>query len=77
VLAEAPSRSARFREDGASLQRKGGKPAPYVNVFLVVDPAPPAFIPWQGTFPQKIIFTFNRRGGNKIDAYQVIQVKGK
>jgi hypothetical protein len=77
MLAEAPSRSARFREDGASLQRKGGKPAPCVNVFMGVDLAPPAFIPRQATLLQKFFFTFIRPGGNKIEAGQVIQDKGK
>jgi hypothetical protein len=48
-----------------------------VNVFVVVDPALPGFIPRQATFFQKILFTFIRPGGNKIDAAQVIQDKGK
>ena len=77
MLAEAPSRSARFRENGASLQRKGGKPAPCVNVFVVVDPALPGFIPPQAAFFQKFFFTFIRPGGNKIEVAWVIHDKGK
>jgi RNA polymerase sigma-70 factor (ECF subfamily) len=48
-----------------------------VNVFMVVDPAAPAFIPRLGTSFRKILFTFNRPCGNKIDAAQVIHYKGK
>ena len=77
MLAEAPSRSARFRENGASLQRKGGKPAPCVNVFMGVDPALTGFIPPQAAFFQKFFFTFIRSDGNKIEAGQVIHDKGK
>jgi hypothetical protein len=44
---------------------------------MVVDPAPPAFIPRQAAFFQKFFFTFIRPGGNKIEAAQVIHDKGK
>ena len=77
MLAEAPSRSARYREDGASLQRKGGKPAPCVNVFMVVDPAGPVSIPGRPLSSKKFFFTFIRPGGNKIEAGLVIHDKGK
>jgi hypothetical protein len=74
---QPPSRSARRREDGASLQRKGGKPAPCVNVFIVVDLAGPVFIPPTPLFCFIFFFPFNRPGGNKIEAGQVIQDKGR
>ena len=48
-----------------------------VNVFVVVDPSPPAFIPPEAAFFQKFFFTFIRPGGNKIEAAQVIHDKGK
>jgi RNA polymerase sigma-70 factor (ECF subfamily) len=48
-----------------------------VNVFMVVDPDAPAFIPRLGTFFRKILSTFNRPWGNKIEAVQVIHYKGK
>jgi hypothetical protein len=35
---------------------KGGKPAPCVNVFMVVDLWGLVFIPWQANFFQKILF---------------------
>ena len=72
MLAEAPSRSARYREDGASLQRKGGKPAPCVNVFMVVDTAGLGFIPLGMLSSQFSFFTLNHPGGNKIETGQVI-----
>jgi len=48
-----------------------------VNVFMVVDPAPPAFIPCRAISSRQFFFTFIRPGGNKIEAGQVIQNKGK
>jgi len=48
-----------------------------VNVFMVVDPAQPGFIPGRLIFLQKFFFTFNPPGGNKIEAGKVIQDKGK
>jgi len=48
-----------------------------VNVFMVVDPGGPGFIPPQAAFCQKFFFTFIRPGGNKIEAAQVIHDKGK
>jgi hypothetical protein len=48
-----------------------------VNVFVVVDPSPQAFIPRQAVSLKKFFFTFIHGGGNKIEAGQVIHDKGK
>ena len=44
---------------------------------MVVDPPGGAFIPRLPTFLQKFFITFNRPGGNKIEADKVIQDKGQ
>jgi hypothetical protein len=72
LLAASASRSARQEKEGAGLQRKGGKPAPCVNVFMVVDTAGLGFIPLGVLSSQFSFFTLNHSGGNKIETGQVI-----
>jgi hypothetical protein len=48
-----------------------------VDVFIVVDPAGPAFIPPRLVFLPYFFFPFKHPGGNKIEAGKVIQDKGQ
>jgi RNA polymerase sigma-70 factor, ECF subfamily len=74
---QSPPRSAHGWGGWRGLTEKGGKPAPCVDVFIVVDPAGPAFIPPRPVSLPYFFFPFKHFGGNKIEAGKVIQDKGQ